>query len=58
MEIEYSRENSILIITLFEDIDQHTTDKIRRKIDNEIENILREKLYLILVTLLLWIVRA
>ena len=43
MEIEYSRENSILIITLFEDIDQHTTDKIRRKMDDEIERYIARK---------------
>lgn len=34
---DYSKENKTLTIKLTEEIDQDTTDKIRRKIDNEIE---------------------
>ena len=34
---EYSKENRKLIIRITEEIDQHTADKIRRKIDNDIE---------------------
>ncbi len=37
MITEYSKENKLLIIQLTEEIDQHTTDKIRRKMDNEIQ---------------------
>ena len=34
---EYSKENKTLILRVTEEIDQHTADKIRRKLDNEIE---------------------
>jgi len=40
---EYSKENKLLIIQLTEEIDQHTTDKIRRKMDNEIEKCIPRK---------------
>lgn len=43
MIIEYSKENKLLIIQLTEEIDQHTTDKIRRKMDNEIERVIPRK---------------
>ena len=34
---EYKKENRTLILRVTEEIDQHTADKIRRKLDNEIE---------------------
>lgn len=37
MNINYSKEDKTLIIKFTEEIDQHTADKIRRKIDNEIK---------------------
>lgn len=40
---EYSKENKMLIVKLTEEIDQHTTDKIRRKMDNEIEKYIPRK---------------
>lgn len=40
---EYSKENKLLIIQLTEEIDQHTTDKIRRKMDDEIEKFIPRK---------------
>lgn len=40
---EYSKENKMLIVQLTEEIDQHTTDKIRRKMDNEIEKFIPRK---------------
>lgn len=43
MITEYSKENKLLIIKLTEEIDQHTTDKIRRKMDNEIEKFIPRK---------------
>lgn len=43
MITEYSKENKMLIVQLTEEIDQHTTDKIRRKMDNEIEKFIPRK---------------
>lgn len=43
MITEYSKENKLLIIQLTEEIDQHTTDKIRRKMDDEIEKFIPRK---------------
>ena len=37
MNFNYSKENKELTIKFIEEIDQHTVDRIRRKIDNEIE---------------------
>lgn len=34
---EYVKESKTLILKVTEEIDQHTADKIRRKLDNEIE---------------------
>ncbi len=36
MIVNYSKENRMLILKLTEEIDQHTADKIRIQIDNEI----------------------
>lgn len=40
---EYSKKDRLLTIKLTEEIDQHTTDKIRRKLDNEIERFIPRK---------------
>ena len=40
---EYSKKDNLLTIKLTEEIDQHTTDKIRRKLDNEIERFIPRK---------------
>lgn len=40
---EYSKKDRLLTIRLTEEIDQHTTDKIRRKLDNEIERFIPRK---------------
>ena len=70
MIVEFNKENRQLTFKLTEDVDQHTVEKVRRKMDNEIKgysprkvvfdfsnmDIVQEKLYLILVTYLLWIV--
>lgn len=37
METKYFIEDKLLILHLTEDIDHHTTEKIRRKADNEIK---------------------
>ena len=44
MKFDYSKENKELIIKLNEEIDQHTVDNIRRKIDNEIEMYIPKKI--------------
>lgn len=43
MNIKYSKEDRLLKIELTEEIDQHTADKVRRKIDDEIERFIPRK---------------
>lgn len=43
VDINYSKEDKLLAIKLTEEIDQHTADKIRRKIDDEIERFIPRK---------------
>lgn len=43
MESNYSNENKLLIIKLTDEIDQHSADKVRRKIDDEIERFIPRK---------------
>lgn len=43
MNISYSKEDRLLIIKLTEEIDQHTADKVRRKMDDEIERFIPRK---------------
>lgn len=43
MEIEYFNEKSILTVKFTEDIDQHIADKLRRKMDDEIEKYIPKK---------------
>lgn len=40
MNIKYYEEDKLLIIEITEEIDHHTTEKIRRKLDHEIERLL------------------
>ena len=43
MIAEYTKGNKTLTIKLTEEIDQHTADKIRRSLDNEIERYIPRK---------------
>ncbi len=43
MEWNYKNEDKLLTITLKEEIDHHTVEKIRRKIDNEIQRYMPKK---------------
>lgn len=43
MEIEYLENKNILIVKFTEDIDQHIADKLRRKMDDEIEKYIPRK---------------
>ena len=56
---DYNRQEKTLFILLDEEIDQDTVDKIKRNIDDEmrLRDIFLERLCLILVILLLWIVQ-
>ena len=44
MNITYSKKDRLLKIELTEEIDQHTADKVRRKIDDEIERYIPRKI--------------
>lgn len=43
MECTYVPNNKVLTLKITEEIDEHTTEKIRRKIDNEITRFLPRK---------------
>ncbi len=43
MITDYIKENKLLTLKLTEEIDQHTADKIRRKMDDEIERYVPRK---------------
>ena len=43
MIVEFNRQNKELIFKLTEDVDQHTVEKIRRKMDNEIKGYVPRK---------------
>ena len=43
MESEYSKKDKLLLIKITEDVDHHTTEKIRRKADNEITRYMPRK---------------
>ena len=43
MIVEYEKEDKLLIFRLTEDVDQHTVEKIRRKMDNEIKRYIPRK---------------
>ena len=36
MEFEYLKKDKLLVVKILEEIDHHTTEKMRRKIDDEI----------------------
>ncbi len=44
MNITYSKKDRLLKFELTEEIDQHTADKVRRKIDDEIERYIPRKI--------------
>jgi len=41
--VEFNKEDKKLIFKLTEDIDQHTVEKVRRKMDNEIKGYIPRK---------------
>ncbi len=43
MEIDYIKEDKLLVVNILEEIDHHTTEKLRRKIDNEITRYMPRK---------------
>ena len=43
MIVEFKKEDKVLIFKLTEDVDQHTSEKIRRKMDNEIKRYIPRK---------------
>lgn len=43
MIVEFKKEDKLLIFKLTEDVDQHTSEKIRRKMDNEITRYMPRK---------------
>ena len=43
VKIDFSNEDKLLTFKLTEDIDQHTVEKVRRKMDNEIERYIPRK---------------
>ncbi len=43
MESEYSKKDKLLLIKITEDVDHHTTERIRRKADNEITRYMPRK---------------
>ena len=43
MEYNYNKENRLLVISFFEEIDHHVAEKIRRKTDYEIQRYLPKK---------------
>ena len=43
MEFEYIKEDKLLIVKIIAEIDHHTTEKLRRKIDNEITRYMHRK---------------
>lgn len=43
MKIDFSKEDKLLTFRLTEDIDQHTVEKVRRRMDNEIERYIPRK---------------
>ena len=46
MEFDYIKTDKLLVVKIIEEIDHHTTEKIRRKIDNEITRYMPRKVIL------------
>lgn len=46
MNIKYSEKDKLLIIEITEEIDHHTTEKIRRRADYEIQRLMPRKVIL------------
>ena len=43
MKFDYIKTDKLLVVKIIEEIDHHTTEKIRRKIDNEITRYMPRK---------------
>lgn len=46
LEFDYIKTDKLLVVKIIEEIDHHTTEKIRRKIDNEITRYMPRKVIL------------
>ena len=46
MKFDYIKTDKLLVVKIIEEIDHHTTEKIRRKIDNEINRNMPRKVIL------------
>ena len=46
MEFDYIKTDKLLVVKIIEEIDHHTTEKIRRKIDKEITRYMPRKVIL------------
>ena len=46
MKFDYIKTDKLLVVKIIEEIDHHTTEKIRRKIDNEITRYMPRKVIL------------
>ena len=46
MEFDYIKTDKLLVVKIIEEIDHHTTEKIRRKIDTEITRYMPRKVIL------------
>ena len=46
LEFDYIKTDKLLVVKIIEEIDHHTTEKIRRKIDNEIKRYMPRKVIL------------
>ena len=46
MDFDYQKEKKLLVIQLKEDVDHHVAEKIRRRMDNEIQRYMPKKVIL------------
>ena len=46
LKFDYIKTDKLLVVKIIEEIDHHTTEKIRRKIDNEITRYMPRKVIL------------
>lgn len=44
MKIDYKNKDKLLLVKITEEIDHHEVEKIRRKIDNEVERFMPRKI--------------
>lgn len=57
MKITYIKKDKRLIFEIEEDIDECCVQKIRRRIDNEIQRYMPKEVIFVLAMFLLWIVQ-